>query len=292
MLFGIFFLSGPSKRGLSVHLSIITTSGPAVVLSHHLLSWTSRQPERPLDGTRSLSLSFLFFASLARFNSAGCPSPFHFEEHTHHTHIRKIEEMPAHIPVRSDTWCQAGRTGRARAHGPIPQLGMSWPILCPSHNIRHNGNSISPFDSLTLLTLYIRYWLDYIQRYVLLLFIFLFFPTFVLFFLSLKHLTNQITNCPEQTQRASRTTEECTHLYSRTHTHTHTAFLFFYFFSFLYIYFFLLSFGWTSRRHLQNFGRNSWRRNCWDEGTRHRTWNAYRDIKAKQIRSIKSTKNE
>lgn len=34
------------ERGLSVHLSIITTSGPAAVLSHHLLSWASRQAER------------------------------------------------------------------------------------------------------------------------------------------------------------------------------------------------------------------------------------------------------
>ncbi|KAK4022476.1 hypothetical protein OUZ56_007938 [Daphnia magna] len=33
------------ERGLSVHLSIITTSGPAAVLSHHLLCSTSRQSE-------------------------------------------------------------------------------------------------------------------------------------------------------------------------------------------------------------------------------------------------------
>ena len=161
---------------------------------------TTWNPERAGHGSwrESCSLS-LFLSVVLCYGSTLQVVPYHFYSSSSSSSfffpsclssISFLLHLPAHIPGRIDTWCQAGR---ARAKGPVPFSHLFLSLFPPytlwiSQHLRHNR------------TLWIWYWLDYIcLRYrcrccyccfVVVLF-------FILFFPSLKHLTNQITNCPE-----------------------------------------------------------------------------------------------
>lgn len=124
--------------------------------------------------------------------------------------------LSAYIPVRSDIWCQAGHAHEPTGHGPIL---FPFFLFCLFLNYGYFTTFKTQQDSLNL----VLTWLHLLSLFCWCCCVILY-----SLFSSLKHLTNQITNCPATDTMG--TNSIGMHTFKQSHKNTTVSLIFFFFF--------------------------------------------------------------